>query len=250
MRHLPRGAAPACLATETPEAEAAHRTRYEELRYPSGAIRPLWNDLEKDTRGVGAVRRALLAMSDDECAYCGLLVGNDHMQVDHFLPKEPFPFLAYAWANLLPSCGACNRGKLAFVPANLVDKTIVERCLAAHRAHDFVFDKEHLLGVVAGDHRLIDPTFDQPEEHIEVLMAVPTYVPKTPLGAMTCARFFRRRDIEAHLAKIKEAAKIGIQQECTEDMLEHFAKACAYPSLFRRFVAHWRAERDAAMVTP
>jgi uncharacterized protein (TIGR02646 family) len=245
MRHLSRPPAPACLATETPEGAAKQRGRYDDLRYPSGGIRPLWNDLEKDEHGVGAVRRALLAMSDGECAFCGRLLGNDHMQVDHVLPKEHFPFLSYAWPNLLPTCDACNRKKLAFVPERLRDKVIVELCLQEHRSHDYIFDKEHLFRVVAADHRLIDPTFDDPADHMELLLAIPVYVPKSPIGRTTYKRMFERREIVAHLAQVKEAARVGVDVTCTEEDLEHFAKACGYPSLFRRFVAYWRAERGA-----
>lgn len=90
MKALRRPAAPTCFATDTEERTQIHRERYANLRYPSGAFRALWNDLDKDETCVGAARRALLALSDDEWAYCGLLVGNDHMQVDHVLPKEEF----------------------------------------------------------------------------------------------------------------------------------------------------------------
>jgi hypothetical protein len=245
MRHLRRLPAPPCLETETPEGAATQRARYEDMRYPSGAIRPLWNDLETDAHGVGAVRRALLAMSDEECAYCGRFVGNDEMQVDHILPQEHFPFIAYAWSNLSPTCGACNRKKLAFVPSSLRDKIIVERCLGEHRPHDHLFDKEHLFLVVARDDRLIDPTFDDPTEHLDVLLDIPDYLPKTPIGRTTYKRLFTRREIVVHLAKVKEAARASIELPLTEQALEVFARASQYPSLFRRFVAYWRAEREA-----
>jgi uncharacterized protein (TIGR02646 family) len=245
MRRLSRGPAPACLATDTAEAEVAHRSRYADLRYPSGAIRPLWNDLAKDGHGVGAVRRALLEMSDSECAYCGLLVGNDHLQVDHFLPKEHFPLLAYAWENLLPSCDACNRRKLDFVPERLRNKAIVEPCLEAHHPHDHVFDKEQLFRVIASDQRLIDPTFDEPEDHLEILTDIPDYRPKSPIGQVTYKRLLARREILEHLAKIKRAARVSIEGTCPDEVLEDFARVCGYPSVFRRFVAYWRGERDA-----
>ncbi len=238
MRALTRGPAPACLATDTPAAEATHRGRYDDLRYPSGKIRPLWNDLDKDARGVGAVRRALLAMSEDECAFCGRWVGNDHMQVDHLLPQEAFPFLAYAWENLLPTCDVCNRRKLMFVPARLRGRVIVDVCLRGPREYDLLFDKAHLFHEVAADHRLVDPSFDTPEDHLEVVLDVPTYRPKTALGSVTYTRLFIRREITAHLDKIREAARVGIEGTCSDEGIEAFATVCGYPSLFRRFVAY------------
>lgn len=55
----------------------------------------------------------LLALTADHCAYCdGHPIDDTRTpQVDHFLPKVRHPEHAFAWANLYPSCSACNRAK-------------------------------------------------------------------------------------------------------------------------------------------
>lgn len=243
MRRLERPPPPPCLATDTGERAQRHRERYASCRYPGGAWKALWNDLDKDETGTSAPRRALLAMSAGECAYCGRCVGDPDLQVDHILPKEDFPLLAYAWENLLPACGTCNRRKLAFVPVSLEGKRVVEACLQATTPHDLVFDKARLFGEVARDDRLVDPSFDDPGEHLDLVMDVPTYRPKTPAGRLTWARFFRHREVAERLCRVRDLARAVVEDECSPELVDLMTAAgnMAYPSLFRRFVDHFRA---------
>lgn len=249
MKQLTRSPAPACLATDDEERSRIQRERYEKTHYPSGGWRALWNELDRDESGVSAARRALLAMSADECAYCGLWIGNDHMQVDHILPKEAFPFVAYAWENLLPTCDACNRRKLAFVPPSLIGKTVVEPCLEGSMAHDIVFRKPHVFLEIARDDRLVDPSFDNPDEHIDVLMDIPTYRPKSSIGEITYKRFFRHPEVTCRLAKVREAARVVIEAELGPEGLSAMAMVSSHPSLFYRFVEYWRAAQREGLFT-
>lgn len=249
MRGVTRPPAPACFATDTEERAQAHRARYANPRFPSGGWRAHWNDLEKDAAGIGAIRRALLALFDNECAYCGLLVGNDHMQVDHFLPKEEFPLIAYAWENLLPSCDTCNRRKFQLTPESLKNKRIVERCLLEQHADAIAFDKAHLFREVARDDRLVDPSFDDPAEHLEIVMDIPVYRPKTPIGDLTYTRLLHHREIASRLAKTREAARVAVEVELSPQDLAAFAATSSHPSIFWRFVAYWRGERDAGRLS-
>lgn len=241
MKRLDRPAAPDCLATDTQERSATHRARYEETRYPSGGWRALWNDLDKGQDGVSAPRRALLAMSADECAYCGIWIGNDHMQVDHILPKEDFPLAAYAWENLLPACDACNRRKSSFVPESLRGKRVVEPCLADTTPHDHVFDKRRLFTEVSLHDRLVDPSFDDPAEHIELLLDIPEHRPTSEAGKLTYQKLLRHREIAERLRKVRIAARIVIEQPLSPDQIDAMAVGSSHPSLFYRFAAYWRA---------
>jgi uncharacterized protein (TIGR02646 family) len=249
VRRLERPAAPSCLATDTEDRARVHRARYTDCRYPSGALKPLWNDLDKDEAGVSAPRRALLEMTDGECAYCGLLVGNDHMQVDHILPKEHFRHVMYAWENLLPACSACNRRKFTFTPESLRDKRVVEACLRETVEHDLVFDKPHLFREISREDRLVDPSFDDPAEHLDLVMDIPTYRPTTPIGEHTYARLFRHREIAERLGRVRAAARVVVELELPEDALSSMAIASSHPSLFRRFAEHWRTlKREGLLV--
>ena len=164
------------------------------------------------------------------------------MQVDHILPKEEFPFLAYAWENLLPSCDACNRRKKAYAPPSLQKKRIIERCLADDQAHDHVFDKPRLFGELVPTERLIDPSFDDPAAHIELLFDFGSYRPKDRMGEITYERLLRHLD--ERLAKIREAARVVVETTLTDAQLADFAAVTSHPSLFRLFAAYWIRERD------
>ncbi len=194
---------------------------------------------------MSAPRRTLLSMSGGECAYCGLLIGNDHMQVDHILPKDRFPFIAYAWDNLLPAYDACNRRKASFVPASLEEKRIVERCLANITPHDHHFDKAHIFTEIARDDRFVDPSFDTPDEHVELLLDIPDYRPKSAIGKLTHRRLLHHREIAERLRKVRDLASIVIQVPLSEEQVEVMAIGSSHPSLFHRFAAHWRATGSA-----
>jgi len=243
VKKLDRLPPPGCLATDTEEGAQAQRDRYADLRYPSGAWRSGWNQLDKDETQVSAPRRTLLLMSAGECAYCGLWISNAAMEVDHILPKEAFPFLAYAWDNLLPACRPCNGRKLAFVPRSLQGKRVVEECVSATVPHDRIFDKRRLFSEEARDDRLVDPSFDDPAEHIELLMDTPSYRPKSPIGELTYARFFRRREVAEELVKVRDAARDFVRDESPPHLVEHCARLNRHPSLFLRFIDYWNTEK-------
>ena len=76
------------------------------------------------------------------------------------------------------------------------------------------------------------------------------YRPKTAIGRVTYKRLFARREVVAQLAKLRDTARVGIEQGWTEHGVEHVARLSTHPSLFRRFVAYWRAERDAGRLAP
>lgn len=88
-----------------------------------------WNRVE--------IRRTLLKMSNNKCAYCeSLLDISASMEVDHFIAKTLDPDKAVEWDNLLPSCRACNGKKLA---------------------HDVRAEP------------IIDPTKNDPRQHLQVI---------------------------------------------------------------------------------
>jgi uncharacterized protein (TIGR02646 family) len=121
------------------------------------------------------VRRALREMFGPKCAYCeSVYAAGAQMDTEHYRPKNEverpgraklrrgYYWLAASWPNLLPTCNDCNRrrrkdhkdgtrvtGKGSRFP--LVDES--QRALAPG---------EELLE----EPLLLDPTLDQPDEHL------------------------------------------------------------------------------------
>lgn len=130
------------------------------------------------------------------------------------------------------------------MPASLRGKRIVEPCLREHQDHDFIFDKPHLFGEVARDDRMIDPSFDDPSAHLEIVTDIPSYRSKSQLGEITYARLLHRREIAQRLERVRTAARVVVERQLSEEDVQAFAMVSTHPSLFRQFAAYWIRERD------
>lgn len=64
-------------------------------------------DLVQDRRPLRKLRAAIKLLAD-ECPYCGY---GPIEEIDHFLQRGHFKLFSIFPLNLIPSCGACNRGK-------------------------------------------------------------------------------------------------------------------------------------------
>ncbi|MCP3874038.1 MAG: hypothetical protein GY699_12880 [Desulfobacteraceae bacterium] len=102
MKKIHRLPPPDCLDNQ----KQAHKKNkfYEVLRDNNGKIKPRWNTACKEGGDISKIRKTLLEMSNQTCVYCGDKIYNTNMDVDHYLPSSKFPYLAYCWNNLLPSC--------------------------------------------------------------------------------------------------------------------------------------------------
>lgn len=113
------------------------RTRFRAARAsnPTITISQFWSSIRAEIRpDANTLSRAF----HGKCAYCESKmahVTNPH--VEHYKPKKLFPELAFHWGNWLLSCGRCNDNKWAHYPA------------------------------CDGEPCLIDPTCEDPAEHIE-----------------------------------------------------------------------------------
>jgi 5-methylcytosine-specific restriction endonuclease McrA len=59
------------------------------------------------------IKRALLKMGRNKCAYCECNVSKEskYLEVEHLKPKSLYPDDVLQWDNLLPSCKRCNGRK-------------------------------------------------------------------------------------------------------------------------------------------
>jgi uncharacterized protein (TIGR02646 family) len=75
------------------------------------------------------IRSALLSMSHNKCVYCETRVDEEakYMEIDHYFCKGAHPNEVVAWNNLVPSCKRCNVNKGSYdvaVHGSLIDPTI------------------------------------------------------------------------------------------------------------------------------
>lgn len=182
---------------------------YQNLRGKNDKIKPRWNTMMED--GEKIVRKELYKMSNECCAYCGKKISCIEMDVDHFLPSSKFPYLSYCWYNFLPSCKLCNQSfKKDIYPKISQNITLVERCLINEDLKDkgvkitkpMLFTKKIVLNKVFINDRLIDPSFDEIEEHLEFNPLLYNYKGKTNIGKKTADTFFSKVEFQKSIEGI------------------------------------------------
>jgi 5-methylcytosine-specific restriction endonuclease McrA len=116
--------------------------------------RRLWR--LQDNKNFAELRSTLQDMASGRCRcmYCEDGTGTD---IDHFRPLATHPLLAYTWPNHLLACSFCN----------------------SHAKRD-VFPLDPF-----GEPLLIDPTADEPSEHLTLSFSNGEFFPLTPKGSCT-----------------------------------------------------------------
>jgi hypothetical protein len=97
--------------------------------------------------------------------YCADSLGTD---IDHFEPIKEFPAGTFAWPNHLLACSFCNSNQ----------------------------KRDRFPRDAAGQALLIDPTRDDPVDHLRLILRTGEYRPLTPRGSATIDVFgLNRRDL-------------------------------------------------------
>jgi len=112
------------------------------------------------------VRSTLKAMAAglERCMYCEDSAGTD---IEHFWPKSEYPERAFNWDNYLLACSSCNSN---------------------HKRERFPLD-------AAGAPLLIDPTAEDPRDHLALSPRTGQYVARTPKGGQSIEVFGLHRDV-------------------------------------------------------
>lgn len=103
---------------------------------PGAEARRLW---EQKGRAFDEIRAALevMASGHERCMYCEDSAGTD---IEHFWPKADYPERAFTWTNYLLACSTCNSN---------------------YKREQFPVD-------AAGKPLLIDPSVEEPREHLSL----------------------------------------------------------------------------------
>lgn len=234
MKQIERVAKPDCWTDEKLNGF------YSNLRDSHGDIRPRWTNTCLDENGVSRIRLALHGMSNECCAYCGKKIQLNEMDVEHFLPKETFEYLAYCWENYLPSCKSCNQTlKHNFIPNSLKNRLLKD--VEIDFLPDFeTYNKEEILGNC--NDRLIDPSFDEPSEHLEFNPINNSYSRTTEIGAFTFLTFFHNEDFANKINNISLAVKDLINGGHNDPygfIQEHFIKSYGYEFYYSAYYEFW-----------
>ena len=134
--------------------------------HPDIEARRLW-ELQRN-RAFNEIRSTLRAMAGgrDRCMYTGDSEGTD---IDHFRPLAHFPELAFEWTNLLLACSRCNSND---------------------KRDQFPIDE-------SGQPLLIDPTAEEPLDHLDFIPANGLYHHRTRKGWESIRIYGLNRDVLA-----------------------------------------------------
>ena len=190
--------------------------------YMSGAKR----FCERNYYRTEEVKDALLAIHNGKCCYCEKRAERRELQVEHFRPKRAvrqlpgdveerpaYFWLAYSWDNLFLACAACNGKKSTTFP--------LEDPGQRARSHHADLANERA--------ELVDPTEDDPRDHIYFEEEVPCH--RTPRGQRTIDVLdLRRNDLHelrfSYLKMVKQLSfMLGYSLENNQtDRLQELAR--------------------------
>jgi len=116
----------------------------------------LWRRSGTRTRVHRPLKQALqqMALGLEQCMYCGSDSATD---IDHFEPRAKNPLGTFEWLNHLLACGTCNSN---------------------HKRDRFPTDND-------GNPLLINPTVDDPFQHMTLSLSTDVYYPRTDKGTVT-----------------------------------------------------------------
>jgi uncharacterized protein (TIGR02646 family) len=120
------------------------------------AARKLWERSGTRLQVHGPLKRILrrMALGLEQCMYCGMDFGTD---IDHFEPKAQNPLRTFDWLNHLLACSTCNSNQ---------------------KRDRFPTDAD-------GQPLLIDPTTEDPFEHMTLSLSADVYYPLSDKGTAT-----------------------------------------------------------------
>lgn len=233
MKQIARGAEPVSFFKNEKKIEF-----YNDLRDDKGKIRDRWNlpTYKKDLVEV------LLRMSSGECSFCGTKLGESNLDIEHYLPKEQFPYLSYYFENYLASCKPCNQNrKRSYYPKSLesIKDKLGESVLVGHIEGIKVeaYNKHALL--TNTNDRIIEPSFDNIQEHLEFSPETTNYLTKTNIGIETNRMFFNHHEVLNLLQTISLKVKADIEEGNSKESILGWGNLMGYSFYIEQFYEYW-----------
>ncbi|MGL6130829.1 MAG: HNH endonuclease [Fusobacteriaceae bacterium] len=211
---------------------------YKELFDSNGDVKKRWNYKSSFNK---ELKEVLLKMSGYECAYCGKSL--DEWDIDHYLPQSKFPYLSYCFDNMLPSCKKCNQDlKKTYFPLSLMDKkNFAEEHIYSHIAGKILYRRDQVLDSTKD--RIIEPTFDIPDEHLEFNPLTCEYSAKSSIGKETLRVFFNdRKDFTKKLQELSNQIFLMMNEGVSEEVILNLAKLMGYSFYCEKIYKYWKEE--------
>lgn len=246
MRALKHTSAPGQFS-EGEDGKPAERANWYLDIYKSDGktIKDRWNSVDQDQNGESSIRRWLVGLSNGMCAWCEAKLAKG-WHVDHWLPKTSFPKVCYYPDNFLPACPSCNNRKDAIVPRGLEGVTVVDPAIVNENPGSIPFQKDKIYPTLSD--RLLDPSHDEPDQHIEFIAAAIAFRGVSQQGIFTVNKLLSSKDYATCLGKhhdwVRDLVRDLAQRKVTEDAFNRLIVAQidfnGYQSMICAFAEHWK----------
>jgi hypothetical protein len=151
-----------------------------------------------------------------------------------------FPYLSYSFENYLCCCKHCNQSlKRTYYPKSLEDRRekLGEAILVGEIDGIIAFDKKEILEKTTD--RIIEPTFDKIDEHLEFEPISGCYVEKSKIGTETNKMFFIHREFVKILQDISEVVMEQVKNGAKKEDILSWSKICGYSFYIEKFYEYW-----------
>jgi len=209
---------------------------YKNLREGNGKIKDRWNSPTYQND----LHQTLLEMSEEECSYCGIKISHSSLEIDHYLPSSKFPYLSYCFENYLASCHTCNsRKKRNEFPKSLLSQQDIlgEAILVGQIENIVAYNKSELLPKT--NDRIIEPSFDRINEHLEFDPSLGIYKTKTEIGRNTNRLFFEHREVTIHLQKLSLNVFKKIEEGSSKESILDWGNLYGESYYIESFYEYW-----------
>lgn len=204
---------------------------YKNLKNSNGNVKPRWNNSPHKE----FFEEIFEKIFDSECVFCG--AKERTLDIEHYLPTSKFPYLSYAYDNLLLSCKYCNQTlKRNISPESLDGINYGEKYLIGEIDGIVEYNKKKVLKNI--EDRLIEPTFDDIEKHIEFKYDTGVYIDKTNIGRITNTMFFSKKTAEI-INRIKYIVMLLVKENKGDDVLKEIIETHGYSYYYRTYFEYW-----------
>ena len=88
--------------------------------------------------------------------------------------------------------------------------------------------------------RLLDPSFDNPLDHLEFVPAALTWTGKSKAGQFTVERLFAEKDYAERVAEHYSAVQKLVGNDASDPIFDVFIAVTGEPTVIRALIAYWR----------
>jgi hypothetical protein len=129
----------------------------------------------------------------------------------------------------------------------LKNRQLVEEILKDLFPQAEVYKRETLLANTSD--RIIEPTFDEPEEHLEFLAGFCFYNPFTDIGTETYTMFFKHKEVTKKFKDLSEFVQIVVKgSENPQKIVESYIELSGYEYICLKFLTYWLEEKKAGRI--